>query len=688
MKGLFEAFGETTGGGAACDLVRVHPPRGKQVDLHFLGAPSIGKLPFATVACCALAVFILIGNLLALLYQTIPIHSALSRCLRTVKEFGPQFKAKDMRPLNEALSVDPIVGEPWNEFFETLVYPDDSLHPEALVQNTRQSNELINSTSILERRVNVDWYAAVPGMLTAVGLTGTFVSIYFALGILNINLDDVTSLDGNLTKFINTLGGKFISSIFGIGFAFIFLLVEKSALGIGGIHQSCATLQSELNKRFKFANQETFLEKLIDKIAKTCDEVAALKRDLPSYIDDGLNRSIGEPVTNMSAQVQQLAIVVDEQSKKREESITRLVTSVVQSFKQALFDATNREFDLLATALTKTSGVVDGLNDKLSQSISQQESLLKTQSEQNATFLQGSKDTQIQLMEELRRQCESLMKAQSSQLEALLESVNAATTQVVRTNERISDTTMNKLGSQFDKFLTQVEQNSSKQLNLMQNSHEYMVRNLDTWIEGATSELKQLIAEVVAESRLIDQTIGKLTDNVSTLSTLSQDNALATGEVASTVNTLAEVIKLVNAASVTASRNHDDAGIQAMQLAERYDQHLQLLATQEKLLQRYALLLQTPTPRIPSALSRNSHQHNEVSEPFFLSPLANGETGSNLGTLTSSQLPDASGDIGSNLGALASGRLPDGPSGNQAVVQSWSENELHKTEREHSEKSE
>lgn len=576
--------------------------------LYLLGQPSFFDLPLAVVVCSATILAMLFWNVMALIADTVPIHSALTKALTYIKQINPPLTARALQDVHRTFSADPVIGEAWTEFHETLIVGDPAVDPDAPVFNTRQANDLINESTIVSRRMNVNWYLAVPGMLTAIGLIGSFLSIFLALSTLQVeNPSQSASLNSpasvmagqtildNLPPFINRLSGKFVSSILGLGCAFLFILLEKSSCGLGGIERSCASFQAELNKLCTFAPQEVLLQAISQKAEKTFQTLADLKRDLPACINDGLFAAVTGPVAGIRLQVEELARIADEQARKREESITKLVSTVVQSFKQALFDATNKEFDLLAAALAKTSGVVDALNEKLAQSMDQQdaliqssknqiESLIKYQKDQTDAFMNGSRDMQLQLIDGLRQHCEQLVKDQSTEMDSLLQSIQTASGQMVKTNERISDALLSKLGSQFDKFLSQIESNSGKQLQLMQNSHEYMVNNLDTWITSATEDLEKLVRLIGEESQRANGNVTLVTENMSILASMAKSNARLESQASTAISGFHDILKSIAAVGESTREKSDQIESLVLELAERHKDHQSILQAQEQFL--------------------------------------------------------------------------------------------------------
>jgi hypothetical protein len=91
---------------------------------------------------------------------------------------------------------------------------------------TESAASAFNATTVIEPRLNQSFFAAVPGMVTGIGLLCTFVAILVAL--LDVRL--VEGQFQGLDNLISGLSGKFLSSIAALFAATCFLAVEQLAV--------------------------------------------------------------------------------------------------------------------------------------------------------------------------------------------------------------------------------------------------------------------------------------------------------------------------------------------------------------------------------------------------------------------------------------------------------------------------
>jgi hypothetical protein len=113
----------------------------------------------------------------------------------------------------------------WNEFDESLVSHNGEL------LNTIDAGHFFNSHSLGARLLDNRLLAALPGLLTALGVLGTFVGLTLGLtglaGTMDIENPNVALLQKGIGSLINGAALAFITSVWGVFFSFAFNLWEK-----------------------------------------------------------------------------------------------------------------------------------------------------------------------------------------------------------------------------------------------------------------------------------------------------------------------------------------------------------------------------------------------------------------------------------------------------------------------------
>jgi hypothetical protein len=97
---------------------------------------------------------------------------------------------------------------------------------------TERARELLPYEIVIARQFNASFFSAIPGILTAFGLTLTFVSIL--AGLSGVHYDKANTVDPvtGIDTLINGLSGKFLSSIIALCLSILFTFFERSRVRI------------------------------------------------------------------------------------------------------------------------------------------------------------------------------------------------------------------------------------------------------------------------------------------------------------------------------------------------------------------------------------------------------------------------------------------------------------------------
>lgn len=95
--------------------------------------------------------------------------------------------------------------------------------------SSESAETVFSEAAVLDRQLNRNFYTAIPGMVTGLGLLFTFIAILFAL--LDVKLGGSTGKQfTGLDTLVSGLSGKFLSSIAALFAATVFLFCEKRLL--------------------------------------------------------------------------------------------------------------------------------------------------------------------------------------------------------------------------------------------------------------------------------------------------------------------------------------------------------------------------------------------------------------------------------------------------------------------------
>jgi hypothetical protein len=127
---------------------------------------------------------------------------------------------------DEAGKKKDYLGGLWREFDESLVLHRDD-KGEYRLSNTLDASHFFNDKSLAKGLTGNRLIAAVPGLLTAIGVIGTFAGLQMGLAGIDLSSDSVALLKEGIRNMILGASIAFLTSLWGIGLSVLFNLAEK-----------------------------------------------------------------------------------------------------------------------------------------------------------------------------------------------------------------------------------------------------------------------------------------------------------------------------------------------------------------------------------------------------------------------------------------------------------------------------
>jgi hypothetical protein len=177
-----------------------------------------------------------------------PVLQGLDDALRVVEEAASASALHDrFSSINQRLAANPVIGEAWRAFVQTLVPVPGQ---DGVLGATRRPREDLNESILTSAGVNLRFYTAVPNYLVGLGLLFTFMglvaALYFAsAGVASPSIQDAQA---ELRDLLAAATFKFMTSIAGLGASIVYSSREKTQLYRLGhrMDQLCTALEQRL----------------------------------------------------------------------------------------------------------------------------------------------------------------------------------------------------------------------------------------------------------------------------------------------------------------------------------------------------------------------------------------------------------------------------------------------------------
>ena len=238
---------------------------------------------------------------------------------------------------------DYFLKDIWVEFDETI----EKDRRTNKVFNTLQAEDFFNVQSMVISNIkHLELVKAMPGILTALGLLGTFLGIL--LGLYSVNVlegGQVTGIEG----LINGLAGKFASSIVALFLSIIITIFEKRYYS--KLVRTCMDIQRTMNRIFPRRSTEKLLIQLLKYEEEQTAALKSFSTDMSGHLKQGVQEGIN-PL------IEKLVNSIEEIKKEKQQSSTSAISSMVSDFKTSLTGAAGAEITNMAAVINEATAVM------------------------------------------------------------------------------------------------------------------------------------------------------------------------------------------------------------------------------------------------------------------------------------------------------------------------------------------
>jgi len=292
------------------------------------------------------------------------------------------------------------IGKIWWEFCETLIIKreNETDNPNAYcennhiekLRNTDQIETYFNSDVIINKQVQREVLDVIPGILTGLGLVGTFLAIAIAL----IGFD-MSHIELSIQNLLGGLSIKFISSLVGITTSIMFLFLKSHLFS--KLETSISCIQLQLNSIFPRRTSESYLchiweqielsnerledledyaeeqkklsDRFIDEMGSKIEEVLKgnAQNDIKEVLDD-LSKNLSNSITgNLRETMEKLIAVMEDVKATKEQSSNKALTDVLENIfnNDSIKDAGSNIAKSLNNEITTTVSSMSEQNQKV-----------------------------------------------------------------------------------------------------------------------------------------------------------------------------------------------------------------------------------------------------------------------------------------------------------------------------------
>ena len=218
--------------------------------------------------------------------------------LEQLKAAGPVI---DLDRIRSEVMVNNALKQSWDEYRDTL-HGQKQANSQGMLEVSRwratsMANGFFTDQALIEAPLRTEFYKHLPGILTGLGIIGTFSGLIIGLQGFKVS-DDAQVVRGSLETLIVSVGGAFVVSGIAIALAMLVTTVEKFM--INGRYTQLESLCGLIDSLFDAGAGEEYLQRLVEAAETSATQAMQMKESLVTDLKQVLTELSGQPIAAMA----------------------------------------------------------------------------------------------------------------------------------------------------------------------------------------------------------------------------------------------------------------------------------------------------------------------------------------------------------------------------------------------------
>lgn len=459
----------------------------------------------------------------------------------------------------------------WSEYAETLHPQKDQKQLNEFGQPriiryraTAMAEVFFSEQALVETQLKTAFYKHLPGILTGLGIIGTFSGLIHGLQVFDATNPDPDVIKKSLDVLIHTVGEAFIVSAFAIGLAMLCTWWTNRELTLR--YRQVEQLSQLIDSFFEAGAGEEYLARLVEASETSATQATQLKDSLVTDLKEILTELTERQIREMSSGIGQtfadsmrepmerISKAVEGVGANQGDAVNRMLTDVLSDFSARL----EKMF----------GGQLHGINELLTQT-SQSMQATATRFDQMAAKMDVAGQNAAQAMADRLSHAITSMEARQTvmnkQMGEFVEQIRTSVNQSQTESAQKLQETVGKLGDQVAGMIGQLQESSREHTATQSQA----VTNLSGQVEMLVTQLVKtsgdLSSNVSALSSVTTSAIERMNSGAEILAIAADDFAKAGQSVAGTMSASADATgkiqsssQALSAATASAQQMFDD----------------------------------------------------------------------------------------------------------------------------------
>lgn len=451
------------------------------------------------------------------------VSSDLRQAITKLREIKSQGNLTDLDGIRQDAMVSSNLKACWDEFSDTL-HGQKLADSQGVMQVNRYratalANSFFTEQIVISSPIKAEFFKHLPGILTGIGIIGTFLGLIFGLFTFDVS-KDAEQVRTSLRNLLSSVGNAFIVSLTAIGMAMWITWREKKT--INKLYTELDELCVLIDSLFEAGAGEEYLQRLVDASETSATQAMQMKESIVTDLKQVLTELTNQQIATMTANSQQLSQSIGDSISQGLVDPLKKIAEAVQSVGNSQGEGVTKLLtDVMSRFVTEMDGMfgsqMRGMNDMLVQTTSTIQDASQ-RFEQLANQIQqagsGAADAMSKRVEEALLNMQNAQASSNEQMRIFIEQLKQNITQ----GQTESTELTKNLVKELSESTTALVRSLQDQSNNAQLAHDDRQKERDEQMNHLLAHLKENIANTQAESaNATAQLLGKLGESTEKL---------------------------------------------------------------------------------------------------------------------------------------------------------------------------
>lgn len=484
---------------------------GNFLDILF-GQPAVATIMLADSATLIIVLVIFLKHV-----QKYASHASTAIAeIEKITSDAAQSFSRGLRSADDSQSKH--AREAWAEYQKTLFQSADGTN----VYSTDDAERFFNTRTLAPELFKSSLLAAVPSLLTAIGVLATFLGLSFGLGGVDISPDaDTEALLQGINTLISSAGVAFVTSILGVFFSLLATFVLKRQEGV--LERSVAALEADVDSRFMRYSAESGLFGMETHTRETAASMAELHEKIGVKLQSAVDGLSEEMQTAFVTAIDRaLAPALDKLTTDTSKQSAEVFEALVGRFSGAFENMGDTQATAMRSASDSLVSSVTSIGAQLGESLSAVQSATKEDRSANREALDQMRST-------IEAQVESIRTATADQAEQL----RAATQEQAQADRESTAALMSELRSTGQQQLKRFHDEAAEQTHVLQTHLSELTSLSEQQQQSASHAVKQIAQFAETTHAAMTSSAERLSASATHLDSVAKDFSATSRDVSS-----------------------------------------------------------------------------------------------------------------------------------------------------------